>query len=185
MGQDIACPEPDSTKGFPRHNITCKPCSRYKSPLQSGTATAGWTTRGLFELGEGNRIFEANLECWQVKGVLSSAWIFIACIAVLSISMSKIPDELWSKQWWRRMAKGEVCCLITVGVFLEESGKGKWRVKFQTKLLPYWGPQSVCKKPWKTRQKSYGKNINCRSTNLDFPSPQGHCQIINVYYPGI
>lgn len=40
-GQDVACPEPDSKKGFPRHNITSKPSSRYKSPLQSGTAKDG------------------------------------------------------------------------------------------------------------------------------------------------
>lgn len=27
------------------------------------------------------------------------------------------------------------------------------------------------KNAWKTKQKNYGKVINCRSTNLDFPSP--------------
>lgn len=57
-GQDTARPDPDCRKGFPRHDITHKPRSRYKSPLQSGAANdrLSYTQRG-----EGNRISEGYL----------------------------------------------------------------------------------------------------------------------------
>lgn len=138
----------------------------------------GWTTGSLRKLGEGNRVFEANMICRQVKQVLGSAWIFIACIAGLSISMSKILDELWSKQWWRWMAKGEVCHSITVGIFFGRDWERKAEGEIPEKTLSILETSVSLQNPWKTKQKNYGKIINCRSTNLDFPSPHSHCQII-------
>lgn len=54
-GQDAACPEPDSKKGFPRHNTTPKPHSRYKNHLQNGAASGCQAELlGLLKPGERN-----------------------------------------------------------------------------------------------------------------------------------
>lgn len=66
VGQDTACPEPDSKKGFPRHNTTPKPHSRYKNHLQNGAASdCQAELLGLLKPGERNGWFWITWLCRQ------------------------------------------------------------------------------------------------------------------------
>lgn len=83
------------------------------------------------------------------------------------------------------MAKGEVSRCTAVGVFAGRDWERKAESEIPEKTISIPETSVSLQNPWKTKQENYGKTVNCRSTNLDFPGPQGHCQVINVYHPGI